>query len=95
LTAVGRVAAISVQIFCSSTASWGVAFALLRFTPSAMPIAAATPIAGAPRITIVRMALATSCGVRQRTYSSCDGSFRWSTMITTSSCQSIVGSIFL
>ena len=29
-------------------------------TPSATPMAAATPIAGAPRITIVRMASATS-----------------------------------
>jgi hypothetical protein len=29
-------------------------------------MAAATPIAGAPRITIVRIARATSCAVRQR-----------------------------
>jgi squalene-hopene/tetraprenyl-beta-curcumene cyclase len=32
--------------------------ALLRFMPSAMPMAAATPIAGAPRMTMVVMALA-------------------------------------
>ena len=38
--------------------------------------AAATPIAGAPRMTIVRIALATSAAVPQRTYTSCAGSFR-------------------
>jgi hypothetical protein len=37
--------------------------ALLRRIPSAIPIAAATPIAGAPRITIVVMAFATSFAV--------------------------------
>ena len=40
---------------------------LLRATPSAMPIAAATPIAGAPRMTMVLMARATSAAVLQRT----------------------------
>ncbi len=44
--------------------------------PSAMPIAAATPIAGAPRITIVRIARATSWADRQRTYTSWPGSLR-------------------
>ena len=42
-------------------------FSLLRFTPNAMPIAAATPMAGAPRITIFRIARATSGAVRQVT----------------------------
>ena len=67
LTAVGRVAAIMSQIFWNSTANCWVPFAVLRRMPSAMPIAAATPIAGAPRITIVRIARATSCAVRHRT----------------------------
>jgi hypothetical protein len=66
-TAVGRVAAISSQILWSSAASFCVPVALLLRTPSAIPSAAATPIAGAPRITIVRMARATSAAVRQRT----------------------------
>ena len=39
-------------------------------------IAAATPIAGAPRITIVRIAFATSAAVRQRTYTPWAGSLR-------------------
>ena len=67
LTAVGRVAAIMSHVFWNSTANCLVPFALLRCMPSAMPIAAATPIAGAPRITIVLIARATSCAVRQRT----------------------------
>ena len=45
------------QVFWNSTANCFVPFAVLRRMPSAMPIAAATPIAGAPRITIVRIAL--------------------------------------
>ena len=67
LTAVGRVAAIRSQVFWKSTANCFTPLAVLRFMPSAMPIAAATPIAGAPRITMVRIALATSGAVRQRT----------------------------
>jgi len=41
--------------------------ALLRRIPSAIPIAAATPMAGAPRMTIVLIAFATSCAVLQET----------------------------
>ena len=55
------------QIFWNSTANCLVPLAVLRFMPSAMPIAAATPIAGAPRITIVLMARATSGALLQRT----------------------------
>ena len=66
-TAVGRVDAISSHIFWNSTASFCVPVALLRRTPRAMPSAAATPIAGAPRITIVLIARATSGAVVQRT----------------------------
>ena len=67
LTAVGRVAAISSQILKNSAANFCVPVALLARMPSAMPMAAATPIAGAPRITIVLMARATSAAVLQRT----------------------------
>src|SRR5688500_11318954 len=59
----------------------------------AMPIAAATPMAGAPRITIVLMALATSLAVLQVTYTSDAGSLRWSIISTASPFHSIVGSI--
>ena len=67
LTAVGRVAAISSHSFWNSAASFWVPVALLFRTPRAMPIAAATPIAGAPRMTMVWMARATSAAVLQRT----------------------------
>ena len=63
LTAVGRVPAISSQVFWNSVVNCFVPVARLRVMPTAMPIAAATPIAGAPRITIVLMALATSFAV--------------------------------
>ena len=76
LTAVGRVPAIRLQVFWNSVANALVPVALLRLMPSAMPIAAATPMAGAPRITIVVMAFATSLAVRQRTQTSAPGSFR-------------------
>jgi hypothetical protein len=67
LTAVGRVAAISSQVLWNSAANFCVPVALLLRMPTAMPIAAATPIAGAPRITIVLIARATSGAVLQRT----------------------------
>jgi hypothetical protein len=54
-------------------------------------MAAATPIAGAPRITIFLIASITWVGVLQTTKLSLKGSFRWSIMITWSSCQAIVG----
>ena len=50
-TAVGRVAASVLQTVSKSAPSC---------TPNATPIAAATPMAGAPRITMVLMASATS-----------------------------------
>ena len=62
-TAVGRVPAIRSQVFWNSVVNCFVPVALLLRMPSAMPIAAATPIAGAPRITIVLIALATSLAV--------------------------------
>ena len=55
------------HVFWNSAANFAVPVALLCFIPSATPIAADTPIAGAPRITIVLMARATSAAVRHRT----------------------------
>jgi hypothetical protein len=89
-TAVGRVAAISSQNRWNSVANCFVPLALLRFIPSASPIAAATPIAGAPRMTIVLIAFATSLAVLQVTYTSDAGSLRWSIITTASSFHSIV-----
>ena len=66
-TAVGRVAAISSQILWNSAANFCVPVDLLLRIESAIPMAAATPIAGAPRITIVLIARATSGPVLQRT----------------------------
>jgi len=66
-TAVGRVPAISSQILWKSAANFCVPVALLFRMPSAMPMAAATPMAGAPRMTMVLMARATSAAVLQRT----------------------------
>ena len=65
LTAVGRVPAIRSQVFWNSTANWRVPLAVLRCMPSAMPMAAATPMAGAPRMTIVLIARATSGALLQ------------------------------
>jgi hypothetical protein len=47
-----------------------------------MPYAAATPIAGAPRTTISRIASATAAASPQRRYTSSAGSRRWSSRIT-------------
>jgi hypothetical protein len=58
--------------------------------PSAMPIAADTPMAGAPRTTIWRMASATSSHERSIRYFSSVGSRRWSIMRTPSSVHSTV-----
>ena len=66
-TAVGRVPAIRSQVRWNSVVNCLVPVALLRFMASAMPIAAATPMAGAPRITMVLIALATSLAVLQVT----------------------------
>ena len=93
LTAVGRVPAMRSQIFWNSAAKARVPVALLRRMPRAMPIAAETPMAGAPRITMVLMARATSVADVQRTHTSAVGSLRWSIITIASSCQSIVGSI--
>ena len=60
LTAVGRVAASSSQFFWNSVVNCLVPVALLRNAPSARPIAAHTPIAGAPRMTMFLIALAMS-----------------------------------
>src|SRR6185436_17322187 len=93
LTAVGRVAAISSHSRWNSVVNCLVPVAALRRAPSASPMAAATPMAGAPRITIVVIALATSFAVRQVTYTSAPGSLRWSIITIASSVRSMVGSI--
>ena len=67
LTAVGRVAASRSQFRWNSVANWRVPVAPLLAAPSATPMAAQTPIAGAPRITMVLIALATSFTVLQVT----------------------------
>ena len=68
LTAVGRVPAIRSQSLLELDGELPGALApCCASCPSAMPIAAATPIAGAPRITIVLIARATSGAVLQRT----------------------------
>ncbi len=67
LTAVGRVPAMRSHRLVNSIANCFVPVDLLRRMPSAMPMAAATPMAGAPRITIVLIARATSAAVLART----------------------------
>jgi len=59
LTAVGRVAASVRHMVSNSVESSATVIALLVFAPSANPIAADTPIAGAPRTTIVVITSAT------------------------------------
>ena len=63
----GRVAASRSQLRWNSVVNCRVPVAALRAAPSATPIAAQTPMAGAPRITMVLIALATSFTVRQVT----------------------------
>jgi hypothetical protein len=58
--AVGRVAAITSHDLRNSVEELAVPVAVLFLTPRARPIAADTPIAGAPRMTMVLIALATS-----------------------------------
>ena len=58
-TAVGRVLEMVSATVSNSARSSVSVLATEFFIPSAIPIAAATPIAGAPRITMERMASAT------------------------------------
>src|ERR1700679_752405 len=67
LTAVGRVAASVLAMPSISLVSAAIVVAELFLTPKAKPIAAATPIAGAPRTTMVVMTLATWSLVVART----------------------------
>ncbi len=60
LTAVGRVAARVEVIVSKSALSCSLVSAFDLRMPNATPIAAATPIAGAPRTTMTRIASATS-----------------------------------
>src|SRR4051812_14205878 len=90
LTAVGRVR-VSVSQMVSTCASRSASLACC--TPIATPIAAATPIAGAPRMIMSLIAVATSWYVRQVTYSSCKGRRVWSIMTTPSLVHSIVSTM--
>jgi len=92
LMAVGRVDASSWQMPSSSARSAGPSPAALR-TPRAMPKAAATPMAGAPRMAMSLIAAATSAWLRQRIITCSAGSRRWSMSTTSPSCHSTVGTI--
>src|SRR5438552_2509830 len=92
-TAVGRVPARVSAISSNSARSSAIFVAFESRTPRATPIAAATPMAGAPRMTIERIAPAMSRYVLNMGYSSTVGSFRWSIILTPSSVHSIVFTI--
>ena len=66
-TAVGRVLPMRSQIWSKSRFRSPIDSALELFTPSAMPMPAATPIAGAPRTTMLRITSATCSCVLQVT----------------------------
>src|SRR5581483_8674583 len=83
-TAVGRVAARVLQTVSKSSPAW---------TPRATPIAAATPIAGAPRITMVLIASATSRYVRQVTKRCWRGRRVWSIITTPASVHWMVSTM--
>src|SRR5882672_787440 len=78
LTAVGRLSASVLKATSIASVNCEGARCFSRCASSAMPNAAAQPIAGAPRTTIARMATATSAALVQLTYSSRPGSRRWS-----------------
>ena len=59
LTAVGRVSARVFAITATSAVSAGRVVAVLRSMPMATPMAAETPMAGAPRTIMSRMTVAT------------------------------------
>ncbi len=59
LTAVGRVSPMTLQTWSKSFLRSATFSAFEFFTPKAMPMAADTPMAGAPRTTMLRMTSAT------------------------------------
>src|SRR6202453_2995370 len=94
-TAVGRVAARVLEMLSRSLVSAGSVVAELFLIPKATPMAAATPIAGAPRTTMVVMTLATWSLVVARTYVSSSGKRVWSRKRTPSAVHSRVGIMLL
>src|SRR6266853_2255680 len=77
-TAVGRLAASVLNAACIAVSNSRGGRSCCRRPSSAMPKAAAQPIAGAPRTTIARIASATSAALAQLTYSRRLGRARWS-----------------
>src|SRR6266705_6768451 len=77
-TAVGRLAAKFLNAISIAASNSARGQRSCRFASSAIPKAAAQPIAGAPRTTIERMASATSAALAQLTYSRRAGRARWS-----------------
>src|SRR5881396_1196643 len=77
-TAVGRLAASVLNAASIAVSNSREGRSCCRRASSAMPKAAAQPIAGAPRTTIERMASATSAALVQLTYSRRSGRARWS-----------------
>src|SRR5229473_2957516 len=90
LTAVGRVAPMTLHMKRKSYSRSAIEVPTDWFAPSAKPIAAETPIAGAPRTTIFLIASATSSYDRSVRYFSSVGSRRWSSIRTPSLVHSTV-----
>src|SRR5204863_5848533 len=89
-TAVGRVASMTLHMKSKSYSRSATDVPTDWPAPSARPIAAETPIAGAPRTTIFLIASATSSYERSVRYFSSFGSRRWSSMRTPSLVHSTV-----
>src|SRR5205814_8401576 len=90
LTAVGRVAAITLHMKLKSNSRSATEVPTDWLAPRANPMAAETPMAGAPRTTIFLIASATSSYERSVRYFSSFGSRRWSNMRTPSLVHSMV-----
>src|SRR4249919_233615 len=86
-TAVGRAAASPAAARATSSRSTSTLPAVLRTAASATPYAAATPIAGAPRTAMSRIASATCCQVASRSSTASAGRRRWSSRTTASSSR--------
>src|SRR5712692_3887428 len=90
LTAVGRVPSMTLHMNLKSNSRSATDVPTDWLAPSARPIAADTPIAGAPRTTIFLIASATSSYERSIKYFSSVGSRRWSSIETPSLVHSTV-----
>ena len=89
LTAVGRAALRRCIAGSSLRAASAPSAASIARVPSTTPQAAAMPIAGAPRTVRAWIASATSSLPRQATYSTANGSWRWSSSARVSPVQRI------